>query len=69
MLSSENIISLSVMSHLLYMLPISGTGDTREGPGSFFTGVRLNTIPSLPVAGVRSNVASGSAEKFVLRAS
>ena len=65
------VIALMVLlSCLLYMEPRSETpGDTMGGPGSLFTGVRLNTIPSLPVAGVRSNVARGSAVKLVLRAS
>ena len=64
------VIALMVLlSCLLYMEPRSETGDTMAGPGSLFTGVRLNTIPSLPVAGVRSNVARGSAVKLVLRAS
>ena len=67
-----NVIALMVLrSCLLYMLPSSGTGDTMAGPGTLviFTGVRLKTIPSLPVAGVRSNVARGSAVKLVLRPS
>ena len=65
------VIALMVLlSCLLYMEPRSETpGDTMVGPGSLLTGVRLNTMPSLPVAGVRSNVARGSAVKLVLRAS
>ena len=67
-----NVIALMVLlSCLLYMLPRSGTGETMAGPGTLvtLTGVRLKTIPSLPVAGVRSNVARGSAVKLVFRAS
>jgi len=39
------------------------------GGVAFLTGVKLKIIPSDPEAGVRSNVARGSAVKEVLRAS
>ena len=70
------VMALIVLLSCLLYIGLTGSkltegGDTRAvaGGGSFLTGVRLNTIPSDPEAGVRSNVARGSAVNEVLRAS
>ena len=59
-----------VLSCLLYTLLRSYWSGDNTGPGSSLTGVKLKTmVPSVPEAGVRSNVATGSAVKLVLRLS